>query len=109
MSKIKLTLTLALVSCTVGCGSDPKSAKGFTLPDGDAAQGEASFIELRCYECHTVSGIEFPAVEESAQAIVRLGGEVTKVKTYGELVTSIINPSHRIARGYQSAQVSTSP
>jgi hypothetical protein len=28
-----------------------------------------------------------------------LGGEKTRVKTYGELVTSIINPSHRLARG----------
>ncbi len=30
-------------------------------------------------------------------ALVVLGGKVIRVKTYGELVTSIINPSHRIS------------
>jgi hypothetical protein len=29
-----------------------------------------------------------------------LGGEVLKVKTYGDLVTSIINPSHVISEEY---------
>jgi hypothetical protein len=38
--------------------------------------------------------------------MVTLGGEVTRVKTYGELVTSIINPSHRLAQGYPTEEVS---
>jgi hypothetical protein len=29
------------------------------------------------------------------------------VKTYGDLVTSIVNPSHRLARGYPREEVST--
>ena len=29
-----------------------------------------------------------------------LGGETYEIHTYGDLVTSIINPSHRIIRGY---------
>ena len=33
-------------------------------------------------------------------AYVELGGSVTRVKTYGELVTAIINPSHKLADGY---------
>ena len=37
---------------------------------------------------------------------VTLGGEVTKVKTYGELVTSIINPSHKLAERYPEEEVS---
>ena len=28
-----------------------------------------------------------------------LGGKVTKIKTDGDLVTSIINPSHKLAQG----------
>lgn len=28
---------------------------------------------------------------------MELGGEVTAMKTYGQLVTSVINPSHRIS------------
>ena len=33
------------------------------------------------------------------QIYVQLGGQVTKVKTYDDLVTSIINPSHKLSRG----------
>ena len=32
--------------------------------------------------------------------LVELGGKVTRVKTYGELITAIINPSHELAKGY---------
>ena len=37
---------------------------------------------------------------------VELGGPVTRVKTYGELVTAIINPSHKLAEGYKKEVVS---
>jgi hypothetical protein len=37
---------------------------------------------------------------------VELGGPVTQVKTYGQLVTSIINPSHKLATGYAEEVVS---
>ena len=37
---------------------------------------------------------------------VELGGPVTRVKTYGDLVTSIINPSHKLADGYAEEAVS---
>ena len=37
---------------------------------------------------------------------IALGGEVTRIQTYGELVTSIINPSHRLAEGYPVDTVS---
>jgi hypothetical protein len=107
MSKLQFTLALTFVSCAVGCSNDPKSAKGFTLPEGDALQGQATFNMLRCYECHSVSQVELPAVDNPEQALIRLGGEVNTVKTYGELVTSVINPSHKLADGYLSDQVST--
>jgi hypothetical protein len=32
---------------------------------------------------------------------VRLGGTTTKIATYGELVTSIINPSHKVSNKYR--------
>lgn len=38
--------------------------------------------------------------------MVVLGGGVSRVKTYGELVTSIINPSHKLARGFPPHRVS---
>ena len=91
---------IALVACVAalsGCG--PKSGLGFRLPDGDAQRGREAFIALRCQACHQVEGLDLPSVG-SGPASITLGGKIVKVKTYGELVTSIINPSHRIAPRY---------
>lgn len=88
-----------------GCDQGPRSGKGFTLPEGDAARGQETFVALQCHACHTVSGIELPEIEADLEPRVRLGGEVDRISTYGELVTSIINPSHRLAKGYNPADV----
>ena len=32
---------------------------------------------------------------------IAIGGMRTRIATYGELVTSVINPSHRVARRYR--------
>jgi hypothetical protein len=53
-----------------------------------------------------VVGEEFPELEGARPPYVELGGPVTKVRTYGELITSIINPSHRLATGYAAEVVS---
>ena len=106
MKALQLVLFAGTCVCLVGCGGGPKSGKGFTLPDGDAAQGQAVFVELQCHECHSVAGVQLPALDEPAETTVRLGGEVARISTYGELVTSIINPSHKLAAGYKREQVS---
>lgn len=76
----------------------PQSA-GFTLPEGDAERGKETFMDLGCTFCHTVDGVEGLRADmpEPARTIV-LGGEKSRVYTYGELVTSIINPSHKISQ-----------
>ena len=68
------------------------------LPEGDAIRGQEAFIALECTACHTVSDMELPAPEVAGPVTIALGGKVTKLKSYGELVTSVINPSHRLAR-----------
>jgi L-cysteine S-thiosulfotransferase len=90
-----------LAAALTGCG--PKSPLGFNLPDGDIARGQAAFVELRCNSCHEIEGqsIEY----RNGPARVTLGGKTTHIKTYGELVTSIINPSHKIAPRYPEDQV----
>ena len=45
-------------------------------------------------------------VPDADPPYVELGGPVTRVKTYGELITAIINPSHRLAPGYAKEVVS---
>lgn len=107
---MKRMLFLALAAfCLMavgGCDTGPKSAAGFRLPDGDPDLGEATFVELECTSCHVISNHELPEPTHKGPVQVTLGGEVTRVKTYGELVTSIINPSHKLVRWYPEEEVS---
>ena len=91
-----LTLLLLGAMSLTGCDTGPKGSVGFTLPDGDVEQGKANYVTFGCNGCHTTETV---SQLEGADAIsVPLGGETTRIKSYGELVTSIINPSHRVAR-----------
>ncbi len=83
-----------------GCGADRMSEKGFSLPEGDPVRGKDAFLYMHCHECHMIAGEELPRIELVDPPFVELGGTVTRVKTYGELVTAIINPSHKLAKGY---------
>jgi hypothetical protein len=96
------TIALLLLCAASGCG--PKAATGFRLPDGNSDRGREAFVELRCNACHQVEGIELP-FQGTGAASVTLGGPTTWVKTYGELTTAIVNPSHRITRRYPADQV----
>ena len=100
-----VVFAVSVLVCVVGCSSGPKSSKGFSLPDGDAERGKAEFVAHRCFDCHSVAGVELPDRPASDQVVVALGGKVSQIKTYGELVTSIINPSHRFAKGYTPGEV----
>ena len=70
---------------------------GFRIASGDAQRGEIAFQELKCAGCHTVKGVDNFAIEPHEEGlVVALGGEVMRVKTYGELITAIIHPSDSI-------------
>jgi hypothetical protein len=99
----RIGLALSAVVLTA-CG--PESGIGFRLPDGDATRGRDAFTALRCNSCHDVQGSDIAFREEVTR--VALGGRTTRVRTYGELVTSIINPSHRLAPRYAEEQVAVS-
>ena len=76
-----------------------QSSRGFRLPEGDVEKGRDAFTVLQCHSCHEVEGVE--GLPQPTSFNLVLGGETTRVKTYGELVTSIINPSHIISPEYQ--------
>jgi sulfur-oxidizing protein SoxX len=69
------------------------------LPPGNVEKGLQAFKILACTSCHAVAEqtIERPLPDPSIYVI--LGGQSTRVKSYTELVTAIINPSHRLSRG----------
>ena len=107
MRRTGLLLTLAALASLYGCEADRMSERGFSLPEGNAMAGREAFVYMHCHECHTVVDEQFPAVAMADPPFVELGGKVTRVKTYGELVTAIINPSHKLAQGYSAEQVTS--
>jgi len=102
MNKAILPFFLAsgILFLVPGCDQDRMSGLGLVLPEGEAQAGKLAFIELRCYRCHSVAGSELPVTELETTIEYRLGGEISRVKTYGELVTSIVNPTHVVSERY---------
>jgi hypothetical protein len=84
----------ALQACATECGG-----RGVHLPQGDAVKGREAFVQLRCHACHEIEGFAPPTPIVAATRVM-LGGQTARIKTYGDLLTSIANPSHRLARGY---------
>lgn len=107
MRRTGLLVILAALASMSGCEADRMSERGFSLPQGNAMAGREAFVYMHCHECHTVVDEQFPAVAMADPPFVELGGKVTRVKTYGELVTAIINPSHKLAQGYPAEQVTS--
>lgn len=88
-----LLSSLVLLACNQGA----QSPRGFSLPEGDSENGRAVFAKYQCQDCHRIAGQDAP--EEATYIIAKpivLGGTSARIKTYGELVTSIINPSHKL-------------
>lgn len=101
MKIMRNLLLLFAAALLIGC-SDYQESRGFSLPEGNLEAGQSLFVEYRCIECHTIAGTEFTdeLKDFESEIMVSIGGETTRVKRYGDLVTSIINPSHKLAKGY---------
>lgn len=95
-------ISVSLISCDLG----PHAARGFSFPEGDVEKGKGVLAKYQCLACHQVKGITQPEGINNPDINVLLGGKSTKVKTYADLVTSVINPSHKIRKGYPLAVVS---
>ena len=107
MKQIFLTPLFILFLLLVACDSGPNTGRGFSLPEGNVDRGRATFVELECNACHSVGDIERIAVSEAPNINIKLGGEVSVIKSYGDLVTSVINPSHKIIRRHSKQNVLT--
>jgi mono/diheme cytochrome c family protein len=84
-----------------GAGCSAYSSFGFPVEQGDIEAGEQVFIDYRCHRCHTVAGVALPEIAGAASPRLELGGETSHVTAYSELVTSIINPNHKISDRYR--------
>ncbi|MBT8183247.1 MAG: hypothetical protein KJN76_00285 [Eudoraea sp.] len=98
----KLSNFLLLITLLCGgflISSCNEQARGFALPAGDIEEGKATYKRLACNECHSISEIAWKGGNDSLNIL--LGGDVSIEKSYGDLVTSVINPSHKISRRYK--------
>lgn len=103
-------LTTVMLYGLIACDSGPRSPVGFLLPEGEVELGKAAFVELECNSCHSVNGVDLPppTLIPLPSASVVLGGQVFEIRTDGYLVTSIIHPSHKLARGLDKEEITTS-
>lgn len=106
-AKTALSILLASLVALSACDQEARMAqKGFRLPDGDPQAGREAFLYMQCHQCHTIEGMQLPVIPDKDPPYVELGGDVTRIKTYGELLTAIIYPSHKLASGYAAEVVS---
>ena len=93
---------VALVS---GCADDKDEAlvaSGFVLPQGNTDRGLAVFLEKGCRSCHEIAGLELPPHDGETALEIKLGGKRARIKNYGELLTSVVNPNHVLSSEYRA-------
>lgn len=103
---LRLLCVVALGSYLVGCGLESSE---FALPKGNAEAGKQAFVQYRCNDCHNIADIEYMGAEvgtkhlgkpSTGKLLVELGGKTSRSRSQAELVTAVINPSHKISTAY---------
>ncbi|MFT7653837.1 MAG: sulfur-oxidizing protein SoxX [Limisphaerales bacterium] len=97
----QITLVWLLIGLA-GCGDREGE---FVLPPGKELTGRTTFIELGCNQCHSVEGsspndafeVAHVPIDARFELNVPLGGRSDIVRSYDDLVTSIINPELHIS------------
>ena len=88
-------ISIALALALAGCDAEVRTRNMVHLPEGDPEAGKTEFMALGCVNCHVVLGAELPEGEGPLRVILGSSG---RVASYGDLVTSIVNPSHKLSR-----------
>ena len=101
---IRLQLGSLILLVITSCATHPDYATQFRFPVewGSNAEGQATFADLECHQCHTVKGVDLVSYEGESPVTLELGGTIVYAKTYADLVTSIINPNHVVSDEYLS-------
>ena len=99
---LSIIASITLISCSKGADSP----RGFSLPKGDAEAGKIVFMKYQCLSCHTMEAVVQEGIHKNTEISIVLGGETRKTVTYAKIVTSVINPSHKLASRYLIADVS---
>jgi sulfur-oxidizing protein SoxX len=54
-------------------------------------------MQYQCQSCHSLKGYSDDSLIKEFDTLSPLDGTSSLVKTYAQLVTSVINPSHKLA------------
>ena len=95
--KLLLVLSLLITFGLIACSPGPESPRGFSLPEGDIVKGEQVFLKYKCLSCHSLEGFKDDSISKEFDSPIPLGTTSSLVTTYAQLVTSVINPSHKLA------------
>lgn len=102
MKTLLCITTLAASLLVGGCDVSLKSTRRLRLPQGNAEAGKAAFVSLNCTRCHTVPGVDLPKPTAPAAEVLALGGNVNRLRTIGDLMTSIIHPNAALSEKMKS-------
>ncbi len=101
VSLLLILVVVAIVSLPRSQSQAPRVPEDwrFTLPDGDAMEGEKVFAKMQCYSCHTVPGRHFV---DPAEKPGEIGPDLTAAyarlpREY--LAESIVNFERFLAHG----------
>ena len=103
---ISALATISALTILAGCDAASPVQGDVYLPEGNAENGRELFVSLGCAECHGVVGANLPRSENPDNPRVLLGSTSGRTMSYGRLVTSIVNPSHKLTGRYRSEDVS---
>jgi sulfur-oxidizing protein SoxX len=108
MNALRVWCSLVMLATVMLQGCQPESA-GLALPEGDAEAGKQVFVDLHCNGCHSIGDVEYAESDvpvmymgkrTTGKIHVVLAGDKSGHRTQGELVTSVINPGHKISTSY---------
>lgn len=97
--RLQMILAVSLATFAAGCSYTPLF--GFPIDEGDIAAGRQAFTDHQCHQCHSIANMVLPPLAGANPPILELGGETTAIKSYAELMTSIIKPNHAISQRYR--------
>jgi L-cysteine S-thiosulfotransferase len=98
--RMKKLLATALFAATLPACA-PNSALIVHFPLGNTQRGREAFVALECHACHRIADVEIQPHPNPSSVSVALGGHTPRIETYGDIITAIVNPSHRLARSYR--------
>ena len=99
-------VSIFLLLCASACEQVGQGKGAIHLPEGDPSKGARHFVSLGCVGCHQVVGADLPEPVAAGPVRVLLGSKTGQTMSYNQLVTSIVNPSHRLSSRYRKDEVS---